>query len=106
MANRQLNDLFIDCLSKGEKGALDPEVVDAILRKMTTSGGAGEETCYFVGRFLEKRGRNEMALRYLDRSATVPREGNKDAYRTSYQTLAMAQMRDRGAVPGKLSEKK
>jgi hypothetical protein len=101
---KQLTDLFIDCLSKGDKGTLDLEAVEAILKRMTTPGAA-ENTCYFIGRFLEKRGQSEAALRYLDRCATAPREANGGAYKTLYQTLAMAYLRDQGAEPGRISGK-
>jgi tetratricopeptide (TPR) repeat protein len=90
--------LFSDCLAKGEKGKLEGEAVEKILK--TVPADAVVDANYFVGKFLEHRGHKEEAVKYLQRSAS-----GKNARSFLVKMLATAELRDQAIEPEKGDQK-
>ena len=62
--------LFLDAVEKEEKEGLDLEAVDALLKEAPAKRQA--DLSYFVGRFLQRRGKSEEARRYLEQAKDNP----------------------------------
>jgi len=86
--------LFSDCLAKDEKGKLDGEAVEKIMK--TVPADAVVDANYFVGKFLQHRGHKEEGVKYLQRSAS-----GKNARSFLVKLLAVAELRDQGIEPEK-----
>jgi tetratricopeptide (TPR) repeat protein len=90
--------LFSDCLAKDEKGKLDGEAVEKIMK--TVPADAVVDANYFVGKFLQQRGHKEEGVKYLQRSAS-----GKNARSFLVKLLAVAELRDQGIEPEKGDQK-